>query len=121
MPGPPAALFLQQTDIWDFVSHGTAFTYAILGALLLASLYSWTVIFSKLASFRRARNNDGRFLRAFRKAPGLEAILAASEQYRPSPLVAVFEYGYQEVSRQVKGRGCLANPDAISRSLQLAV
>lgn len=45
--------------------------------------------------------------------------MAASEQFRPSPLVAVFDYGYEEVSRQVKARGGLANHDAISRSLQL--
>ncbi|MGA2713560.1 MAG: MotA/TolQ/ExbB proton channel family protein [Bryobacteraceae bacterium] len=121
MPGPPAAFFLQQTDIWDFISQGSAFTYAILGILLLASLYSWTVIFSKMSSFKTASRSDARFLRAFRKAPGLEAVMAASEQFRPSPLVSVFEYGYQEVSRQVKARGGLANHEAISRSLQLGV
>lgn len=121
MPGPPAGLVLQQTDIWDFVSHGTAFTYAILGILLLASLYSWTVIFAKLSMFRTAQASDARFLRAFRKAAGLEAVMVASEQFRPSPLVSVFEYGYQEVSRQVKSRGGLANHEAIARSLQLGV
>ncbi len=45
--------------------------------------------------------------------------MVASEQFRPSPLVSVFEHGYEEVSRQVKSRGSLANHDAISRSLQL--
>lgn len=122
MPGSPAALLLQETtDIWDLFSHGTAFQYAILGVLLFASLYSWTVIFSKLSSFKTAQKSDARFLRAFRKAAGLEAVMVASEQFRPSPLVSVFEYGYQEVSRQVKGRGSLANPEAINRSLQLGV
>jgi biopolymer transport protein TolQ len=115
----PGALFLQETNIWDLVSHGTAFTYAILGILLLASVYSWTVIFSKLSSFSAARRSDARFLRAFRKAPGLEAVMVASEQFRPAPLVSIFEQGYEEVSRQVKSRGSLANHDAITRSLQL--
>ena len=121
MPVEPAALFLQETNIWDFVSHGTAFTYVILGILVLASLYSWTVTFSKLSSFKTASRNDSRFLRAFRKATGLEAVLVASEQFRPSPLVSLFERGYEEVSRQVKSRGSLANQEAISRSLQLGV
>jgi biopolymer transport protein TolQ len=120
LPGAPAALFLQQTNIWDLFSNGTPFTYAILGILLLASLYSWTVIFSKLASFSTARANDSRFLRAFRKATGLEAVMVASEQFRPSPLVSVFENGYEEVSRQVKSRGSLANQEALSRTLQLS-
>jgi biopolymer transport protein TolQ len=119
LPGSPTALFLQETNIWDLVSHGSPFNYAILGILLLASVYSWTVIFSKLSSFGAARRSDARFLRAFRKAPGLEAVMVASEQFRPSPLVSVFEQAYEEVSRQVKSRGSLANPDAINRSLQL--
>jgi biopolymer transport protein TolQ len=121
LPVAPAALFLQETNIWDFVSHGTAFTYVILGILVLASLYSWTVTFSKLSSFKTARRNDARFLRAFRKATGLEAVMVASEQFRPSPLVSLFERGYEEVSRQVKSRGSLANQEAISRCLQIGV
>ena len=117
----PAALFLQETNIWSFISQGSAFTYVILSILVLASLYSWTVTFSKLSSFKTARRNDARFLRAFRKATGLEAVMVASEQFRPSPLVSLFERGYEEVSRQVKSRGSLANQEAISRSLQLGV
>jgi biopolymer transport protein TolQ len=119
LQSPLAALFLQQTDIWQLFSQGTALTYGVLGILLLASVYSWTVIFSKLSSFGSARKSDQRFLRAFRKASGLEAVMVASEQFRPSPLVAVFDLGYEEVSRQVKSRGGVSNRDAISRSLQL--
>jgi biopolymer transport protein TolQ len=119
LQGPLAALFLLQTNIWELVSQGSALTYVILGILLLASVYSWTVIFSKLSSFGAARKSDQRFLRAFRKAAGLDAVMVASEQFRPSPLVAIFDHGYEEVSRQVKSRGGLGNRDAISRSLQL--
>lgn len=119
MTGPFAAFFLLQTNILDLVSQGTVLTYAILGILLIASVFSWTVIFTKMSSFGAARTSDRRFLRAFRKAPGIEAVMVASEQFRPSPLVAVFDQGYQEVSRQVKSRGGIANREAISRCLQL--
>ena len=121
MASPVTALFLLQTDIWTLVGQGTALTYAVLGVLFIFSIYSWTVIFSKLSSFGSARKSDRRFLRAFRKAQGLEAVMAASEQFRPSPLVAVFDHGYEEVSRQVKSRGSIANRDAVSRCLQLGV
>jgi biopolymer transport protein TolQ len=121
LPGPFAALLVLQTDIWYLVSHGSALTYTVLGILLIASVFSWTITFAKLSSFGSARKSDRRFLRAFRKATGLEAVMVASEQYRPSPLVAVFDYGYQEVSRQVKARGNIANREAITRSLQLGV
>jgi len=118
---PFTALFFQQSDIWTLISQGSALTYSVMGILLLASLYSWTVIFSKMSTFGSARKTDRRFLRAFRKAAGLEAVMVASEQYRPSPLVAVFDRGYEEVSRQVKSRGNMANREAITRSLQLGV
>jgi len=121
LPGSLTALFVLQTDIWTLISQGTALAYAVLGILLIASVYSWTVIFSKLSSFGSARKSDRRFLRAFRKAKGLEAVMAASDQFRPSPLVGVFDHGYEEVSRQVKSRGSIANREAVGRSLQLGV
>lgn len=120
MPSPLAALFLLQSNVWDLVSQGTALTYAVLFILLIFSIVSWTIIFSKWSSFGAASKSDERFLRAFRKANGLEAVVVASEQFRPSPMVAVFDQGYQEVSRQVKSRGRLANHDAIARSLTLS-
>jgi biopolymer transport protein TolQ len=45
--------------------------------------------------------------------------MVASEQYRPSPLVALFDFGYDEVARQVKGRGTVNNKIALERTLQL--
>jgi biopolymer transport protein TolQ len=101
------------------VSHGTPLADAVLGVLLLLSVYSLAIIFAKWSSFGAARRADERFLRAFRKAAGMEAVMLASEQFRPSPLVSVFDHGYKEVSRQVKARGGLANHEAINRSLQL--
>ena len=120
MPGPLAALLFLQSNVWDSVIHGNILSDAILGILLVFSICSLTIIFSKLASFGAARRSDAQFLRAFRKARGLEAVLAASEQFRPAPLVAIFDRGYEEVTRQVKARGGLANHEAINRSLTLS-
>jgi len=36
-------------------------------------------------------------------------------------LVAVFDFGYGEIERQIKQRGALVNKDAIERSLQLGI
>lgn len=112
---------LIQNDIWNLIGQGSYLTFSVLAILLLFSLFSWTVIFSKMSTFGSARKTDRRFMRAFRKAKGLDAVLAATEQYRPSPLVAVFDRGYEEVSRQVKSRGNMGNREAITRSLQLGV
>ena len=85
------------------VQHSGPLGKVVLGILVCFSISSWTVIFSKVERVpRRARRPIARFLRAFRKATGLEAVMVASEQFRPSPLVAVFDFGYEEVERQVK-------------------
>jgi biopolymer transport protein TolQ len=93
----------------------------VLLLLLLLSLLSWTIIFSKWSRFRQARASSRLFLRAFRKAPGLEAVAVASEQFRTSPLVTVFDFGYAEVERQVKSKGTVRNKLSLERSLQLGI
>jgi len=103
------------------VSHSGPLSLAVLGILLCFSIFSWTVIFSKWSSLRGARHTNSRFLRAFRKASGLEAVMVASEQFRPSPLVSVFDFGYEEIERQVKAKGTLTNRPALERTLQLGI
>jgi biopolymer transport protein TolQ len=94
----------------------------VVGAILVCfSVFSWTVIISKWQAFRGARKSNSRFLRAFRKASGFEAVMVASEQFRPSPLVAVFDFGYEEIERQVKARGTVSNRVALERSIQLGI
>jgi biopolymer transport protein TolQ len=113
-------IFLQ-LSIWDLIRASGPLPKAIMGLLLLFSLLSWAVIFSKWNVFRQARIANRQFLRAFRKAAGLEAISIASEQFRSSPLVAVFDFGYSEVDRQLKARGAVTNKLALERTLQLGM
>lgn len=113
--------FLLQSDYLEMLRHTGPVEWAILGVLLCFSLYSWTIIFSKIGSLRNARQTNARFLRAFRKANGMEAVMVASEQFRPSPLVAVFDFGYEELERQVKMRGSVHNRTALERTLQLGI
>jgi len=118
---PALSAILLQLNFSDLISRSGVLTFVVLGLLVVFSVYSWTIIFSKLGLFRRARAADRRFLRAFRKANGLEAVMVASEQYRPAPLVSVFDFGYEEVARQVKARGTINNKIAVERTLQLGV
>lgn len=112
---------LLDVNFWELVKTSEPIPLAVLGILLVFSLASWTVIFSKWTQLRRARSADRQFLRAFRKATRLDAIAAASEQFHASPLVAVFDFGYSEVSRQVSGRGAVTNLVALERTLQLGM
>jgi biopolymer transport protein TolQ len=113
--------FLLQADLWDTLQQNGLLENLVLLILVCFSIYSWMVIISKLNTLGGARKANSRFLRVFRKATGLEAVVAASENFRPSPLVSVFDFGYEEVERQVKRRGSITNRPALERSLQLGV
>ncbi len=72
----------------------------VLVILLLFSIVSWAIIFSKWGRFRRARVQSNRFMRMFRKSERLNDVAAVVEQFKPSPLVAVFEGAYGELRKQ---------------------
>src|SRR6201997_5503207 len=92
----------------------------VLGLLALASLFSWAIILGKWIGFRRARSQSRAFLRAFRKAARLQEIGAVSEQYKPSPLVNVFDEVYETYRRQTGGYGPPRNITALERTAQSA-
>jgi biopolymer transport protein TolQ len=108
-------------EIVDLVNETGLVAKAVLLFLLLFSIISWAIILSKWSVLRRARVRSGRFLRAFRKAQRLQDISAVAEQFRPSPLVGVFEAGFEEFRRQVgNSTGAIRNPLAVQRAMQIA-
>jgi len=88
----------------------------VLAILLLFSVFSWAIIVQKYGLMNRARAQSGRFMRAFRKATRLQDMAAVSEQFKPSPLVAVFEGGFDELRKQ----GGLRNATNVQRAMQIA-
>ena len=117
----PFVLVPADLSLWDLIGNLRPVPLAIIIILLLFSLFSWTIVFSKGSVFRRARKDNRNFLRAFRKANNLQSVAVASEQFTSAPLVAVFDFGYGEIERQVKQRGALVNKAAVERSLQLGI
>ena len=114
-------LFPADLSLWDLIQNLRPVPLAVIAILILFSLFSWTIVFSKSSVFGRARRQNRNFLRAFRKANSLQAVAIASEQFASAPLVAVFDFGYGEIERQIKQRGALVNKTAIERSLQLGI
>lgn len=117
----PLAFFPADLSLWDLFQNLRPIPLAIIVILVLFSLFSWTIVFSKSSVFSKARRDNRSFLRAFRKANSLQAVAVASEQFAASPLVAVFDFGYGEMERQVKQRGAVVNKASIERSLQLGI
>ncbi len=115
---PPAAA--HTSAIAEILHDSGPVAFAVLLLLAAASIFSWTVMIAKFRSFASAREQSARFLRAFRKSGRLSEIAAAAEQFKPSPLVAVFTEINDEYHRQTGGRGLPRNPVGLERAAQTA-
>src|ERR1700723_2912972 len=104
----------------EMIHNSGPVAFAVLVILLLASIFSWTIMISKWSRFGRARTQSLRFVRAFRKSTRLSEIATVAEQFRPSPLIAVFSEIHDEYQRQNNGRGMPRNPVALERAAQTA-
>lgn len=115
---PPTAA--NGSALAEMVHNSGPVAFAVLMLLLLASIFSWAIMFSKWSSFRRAQTQGVHFIRAFRKSTRLSEIAAVADQFKPSPLVAVFNEIHDEYQRQNAGRGMPRNPIALERAAQTA-
>jgi biopolymer transport protein TolQ len=112
---------LAQVDFWGMVGTSGLVPLTVMAVLLGSSLLSFTIFFSKYGAFRKAAEVNQQFLRAFRKTQRMDAMAAATEQFKSAPLANVFEFGYTEVCRQVNARATVTNLLSLERSLQLGI
>ncbi|HET9741600.1 MAG TPA: MotA/TolQ/ExbB proton channel family protein [Terriglobales bacterium] len=116
----PSLLALFTADVGNLIAQTGPVAKIVLLILLFFSLFSWAIILAKWSKFKRMRTQSGRFIRAFRKADGrLRDVASVSEQFKPSPLVSVFENGYDEYRRQ-SGAGAARSITAVQRATQIA-
>ncbi len=104
----------------DMLRNSGPVALAVLGLLLLASLHSWSILLGKWSRLGRVRAQSQRFLRAFRKATRLQEIATVSEQFKPSPLVPIFDGVYDEYRRQMESTGQIRSMSALERAAQNA-
>ena len=107
-------------EIVDLVLQTGPVAKSVLLLLIAFSVLSWAVILAKWRLIRRARTLSGRFMRAFRKAQRIQDIASVADQFRPSPLVGVFEAAVAEFKRQMGTTGGIHNLVAIQRAMQIA-
>jgi biopolymer transport protein TolQ len=103
-------------EIVNLVQETGLVAKLVLLILLAFSVFSWTIIVSKWGLFRRSRTQSSRFVRAFRKTARLNEIAAVSDQFRPSPLIAVFEGAVDEIKKS----GGAPKLTSIQRATQIA-
>ncbi len=104
----------------EMVSNIGPIAIFVLGLLLVASLYSWTVILGKMSAFSKATKESRKFIRAFRKATRLQEIAALTSEYSASPLAQVFEDVYETYKRHSGGSGPPRSLAPLERTAQTA-
>ena len=119
-PTAPPVAPQSSSALLDMVHNSGPVAFAVLLLLLAASVFSWTIMIGKWTYFRRAQTQGSRFVRAFRKSGRLSEIASVAEQFKPSPLVAVFTEIHDEYMRQSDGRGLPRNPPGLERAAQTA-
>jgi biopolymer transport protein TolQ len=108
------------TALADLLGNIGPIAAGVLVLLLIASLYSWTVILGKISSFKKATMESRRFIRAFRKATQLKEISTIAKDCPASPLAQVFEDVYETYKRQTGGSGPPRNIVPLERTAQTA-
>ena len=104
----------------EMISNIGPIAICVLLLLLVASLYSWTVILGKMSAFSKVTKQSRKFIRAFRKATRLQEIAALASECSASPLAQVFEDVYETYKRQTGGSGPPRNLLPLERTAQTA-
>ncbi len=82
----------------------------VLLILLVFSVVSWALIFMKFRMLRRGQRESERFVQLFRSSKNLYTTFEESKRFTGSPMAAVFQEGYRELSHLVKGNPGHGNP-----------
>lgn len=101
----------EDLSIISLVVHASLLAQAVMALLLILSLVSWTFIFRKWASIRRARAQTERFERDFWSGGDLNALYqsAAHNRHTIGALERIFEAGMREFLKAKERRPGDAN------------
>jgi len=119
--GAPAGTVSTGTSaLMEMLSNIGGVALGVLILLLIASLYSWTIILGKMGTFGKATRESRNFINAFRRATRLQEVAAFADNYKSSPLAQVYVDVYETYKRQTGGSGPPRNLAPLERSAQTA-
>ncbi len=87
----------QDLSIFTLVMHASLVVQLVMAALVLVSLWSWTVIFGKIFGLRRVRSDNDAFEQDFWSGRGLtELHQAVATKPHTAPIERIFASGMRE-------------------------
>ena len=100
---PCAVNFFADVGIVYAFEHSNLAGKAVILLLVLGSIFSWSVMVSKIVMIRRAKKETRKLLRRFRTARKPLAIYQNKEAYPDSPAYAVYLAGCKELTFHLMG------------------
>ena len=87
----------------DMFLSASLIVQVVMVGLLLASVWSWTIIFSKLVLFRRARRETDKFEQLFWSGQSLEELYGTMSRGRTEAMASLFVAAMREWKRTMEG------------------
>ena len=84
---------MNELNLLEVLRQTTTVTRFVLAVLLIFSIWSWGIIFSKSLLLRKIRKESETFWKVFRRGQNLSEIRTACEALRFTPLAPVFAAG----------------------------
>ena len=102
-------------SITHLIAHASVLVQVIMGLLILASVVSWAVIFSKRQLLSRTRGASEKFEERFWSGGNLADLYESVARNKDGEgLVPIFSAGFEEYKRQQQGGGHTDSDDAIA-------
>ena len=93
------SLAAAKPGVFQLVWQAGPMVKLVLLLLLFFSVFSWAIIGTKYFQVRRAKRESEKFLDACWAGDSLEQVYTTTKRLHASPLVYVFQAGYQELNR----------------------
>ncbi len=106
--------------IVDIITGSGIVVKLVLALLLMASFFSWTIIFAKGSVFRSIQKDSESFLERFWNGKSLDAIYKETSELKQSPLSNIFHAAYQEFAK-VSARKDVENNEGADKLLDIGL
>ncbi len=111
----------QGISLIDLLLKSSPIAKFVLLLLLLFSLVSWAIIFSKWRTLKASQKDTDEFLSHYSRNAKLSDLFVEAEFRKQSPIARVYLAGYEEVMNQIEsGANKIHSFEAINRVMQSA-
>jgi biopolymer transport protein TolQ len=112
----------QGISLIDLLLKASPIAKGVLILLLIFSIASWSIIFSKWRALKKAEKATDEFLSSFsQRNKKLSDLFVESEYRKASPLARIFSAGYEEVTNQIGDDSSRVHSlDSVNRVMQSA-